>query len=196
MTGPSFTGQGATYDFVTYQGQAAQAVMPQVGYAGATLTATFDQNRLDHSTITAGTATVSSSFLTLQLSAAEVDAIKSARFTITAGTTVVAQGKVTWTPDPVKTTEQQIDADLAAVALTGKYSDLIGNPDLSIYTPNDPALSNFTYDATTGNLLSYTENGVLITLTYNSDGTVATSQRGVSPVRSYSYTNGNLEGVS
>jgi len=60
----------------------------------------------------------------------------------------------------------------------------------------DPVLSNFTYDAATGNLLSYQEDGITITLTYNADGTVATSKRGSGPTRTYSYSGGNLAGVA
>lgn len=61
----------------------------------------------------------------------------------------------------------------------------------------DPVLAGFTYDPATGDLLSYTENGVTITLTYNADGTVATSRRGAGPIRTYSYdANLNLIGVA
>jgi uncharacterized lipoprotein NlpE involved in copper resistance len=59
-----------------------------------------------------------------------------------------------------------------------------------------PVLSNFTYDAATGNLLSYQEDGITITLTYNADGTVATSKRGTEATQTYSYSGGNLVGVA
>jgi len=59
----------------------------------------------------------------------------------------------------------------------------------------DPVLSAFVYDGL-GNLTSYKEDGVTITLTYNADGTVATSQRGTGPVRAFSYSGGNLAGVA
>lgn len=59
-----------------------------------------------------------------------------------------------------------------------------------------PVLSDFVYDAPTGNLLSYKEDGISIVLTYNSDGTVATSKRGTEPTQTFSYTGGNLVGVA
>jgi hypothetical protein len=59
----------------------------------------------------------------------------------------------------------------------------------------DPVLSAFVYDGS-GNLTSYAEDGITITLTYNSDGTVATSQRGTATVKGYSYSGGNLVGVA
>jgi hypothetical protein len=60
----------------------------------------------------------------------------------------------------------------------------------------DPVLSNFTYDPATGNLLSYQEDGITITLTYNADGTVATSKRGTAAAKTYSYSGGNLVGIA
>jgi hypothetical protein len=57
-------------------------------------------------------------------------------------------------------------------------------------------LSNFSYDSATGNLLSYQEDGITITLTYNADGTVATSKRGTDPTQTFTYTGGNLVGVA
>jgi hypothetical protein len=59
-----------------------------------------------------------------------------------------------------------------------------------------PVLSAFSYDAATGNLLSYQEDGITITLTYNADGTVATSKRGSEPTQTFSYSGGNLVGVA
>jgi hypothetical protein len=59
-----------------------------------------------------------------------------------------------------------------------------------------PTLSDFVYDPATGNLLSYKDDGVSVVLTYNADGTVATSKRGDQPTQTYSYTNGNLVGVA
>jgi hypothetical protein len=58
----------------------------------------------------------------------------------------------------------------------------------------DPVLSDFVYDG--GNLTSYKEDGVPIVLTYNADGTVATSKRGTAAAKTYSYTGGNLGGVA
>jgi hypothetical protein len=203
--------------------------MPQVGYTnGATLTAVFDPNKLDGSTITAGTVTVNGSFVTLVLSASEVDNIKDARFVINAGSLAIARGKVTYQYKPYQPEEDQIISDLglAPVAKTGSYSDLTGKPSiptvpadiglgnvnntsdvnkpvstaqqtaLDTKTPNDPVLNNFVYDSTTGSLLSYQENGITIAFTYNSDGTVATSKHGTNPTKTYTYTNGNLSGVS
>jgi hypothetical protein len=59
-----------------------------------------------------------------------------------------------------------------------------------------PVLSNFVYEAGTNNLLQYQEDGILIVLTYNSDGTVATSKRGSDPAQTYTYAGGNLVGVA
>lgn len=59
-----------------------------------------------------------------------------------------------------------------------------------------PVLSDFVYDPPTGNLLSYKEDGIPIVLTYNSDGTVATSKRGTEPTQTFSYSGGNLTGVA
>lgn len=59
-----------------------------------------------------------------------------------------------------------------------------------------PVLSDFVYDATTGDLLSYAEDGIPIVLTYNPDGTVATSKRGTEPAQTFSYSGGNLVGVA
>jgi hypothetical protein len=61
---------------------------------------------------------------------------------------------------------------------------------------SDPDLSDFVYEAGTGNLLSYKENGVSIVLTYNVDGTVATQKRGPNPTQTFTYSDGNLTGVS
>lgn len=60
----------------------------------------------------------------------------------------------------------------------------------------DPVLSDFVYESGTGNLLSYKEDGVPIVLTYNADGTVATSKRGTAPAKAFSYSGGNLAGVA
>lgn len=62
------------------------------------------------------------------------------------------------------------------------------------FVPADPVLSDFVY--TDGNLTSYKEDGVTITLTYNADGTVATSKRGTAATKTYSYSGGNLAGVA
>lgn len=59
----------------------------------------------------------------------------------------------------------------------------------------DPVLGSFVYDGS-GNLTSYTEDGIAIVLTYNADGTVATSKRGTAATKTYSYSGGNLAGVA
>lgn len=78
-------------------------------------------------------------------------------------------------------TAAQIAADPALMAAFGRAA---------------PVLSNFSYDSATGNLLSYQEDGITTTLTYNADGTVATSKRGAEPTQTYTYTGGNLTGVA
>jgi hypothetical protein len=79
------------------------------------------------------------------------------------------------------------------ITTTGSATDVAMR---AVYGRAAPVLSNFNYDAATGNLLSYQEDGILIVLTYNADGTVATSQRGSDPVQTYTYSGGNLVGVA
>lgn len=59
-----------------------------------------------------------------------------------------------------------------------------------------PVFANPVYETGTGNLLSYDEDGIHIVLTYNSDGTLATSKRGTEPTQTYSYSGGNLVGIA
>jgi hypothetical protein len=80
--------------------------------------------------------------------------------------------------------------------LAGKVNSSTYTAGLAAKAPADPVLSNFSYDAATGNLLSYQEDGITITLTYNADGTVATSQRGSNAAKVYTYSGGNLVGVA
>ena len=90
-------------------------------------------------------------------------------------------------------------AGLSAADVAGQIGTAgttIGDAARAAYEAVDPVLSNFSYDPATGNLLSYQENGTTITLTYNSDGTVATSQRGSNPAKTYSYSGGTLVGVA
>jgi hypothetical protein len=121
-------------------------------------------------------------------------------------------------------------SDLASVATSGLYSDLVNKPSIpttaadvgavptiglddatstliangsstttgslrAAYGRADPVLANFVYDGS-GNLTSYTEDGLAIVLTYNTDGTVATSKRGTNAVQTYTYSGGNLVGVA
>lgn len=118
---------------------------------------------------------------------------------------------------PLPPGQQQASQDLVTQTelvnrLAGLTTELAANPDLKATVTGiaeqalatglgsraaaDPVLSNFVYDPATGNLLSYKEDGVAITLTYNADGTVATSKRGTAPAKTYSYTGGNLTGVA
>jgi YD repeat-containing protein len=58
--------------------------------------------------------------------------------------------------------------------------------------------STITYN-TDGTVATVTENGVTTTYTYNADGTVATDTRtvnGVTTTRTYGYTNGNLTSIT
>jgi YD repeat-containing protein len=71
-----------------------------------------------------------------------------------------------------KATPAQIDAAIAALSGT--------------YVPGDPVLALGPYDAD-GNPLEVVENGITTVFTYNPDGSVATSQRGTGPVRTYTY---------
>lgn len=108
----------------------------------------------------------------------------------------------------VLTAQAAVDAlagplDAAYATDTALTTGLAGKVDTSTYTaglaskaPADPVLSAFSYDAATGNLLSYQEDGITITLTYNADGTVATSKRGTNATRTFSYSGGNLTGVA
>jgi YD repeat-containing protein len=74
--------------------------------------------------------------------------------------------------------------------------EIVTSPTLrAAYVPADPVLSDFVYDGS-GNLTSYKEDGVTITLTYNGDGTVATQKRGSGPTRTFAYSGGNLAGVA
>lgn len=60
------------------------------------------------------------------------------------------------------------------------------------------ASQTITYN-TDGSVATVTENGVTTSYTYNSDGTVATDTRtvnGVTTVRNYGYTNGNLTSIT
>jgi hypothetical protein len=84
-------------------------------------------------------------------------------------------------PYPQYLTEQDVPTSAALRAAFGRAA---------------PVLASFVYDAATGNLLSYTEDGIAIVLTYNADGTVATSKRGTEPTQTFSYTGGNLSGVA
>lgn len=60
-----------------------------------------------------------------------------------------------------------------------------------------PNTQSISYNAD-GSVATVTENGVTTSYTYNSDGTVATDTRtvsGVTTVRNYGYTNGNLTSI-
>jgi hypothetical protein len=106
--------------------------------------------------------------------------------------------------NPKRVAERAVD-DYAALGWLRADAGALPTPSTPYYTTAaadsrfakaDPVLSNFSYDPTTGNLMSYQEDGVTITLTYNPDGTVATSRRGAAPVVTYSYAGGNLVGVA
>jgi hypothetical protein len=84
-------------------------------------------------------------------------------------------------PYPQYLTEQDVPTSAALRAAFGRAA---------------PVLSDFVYESGTGNLLSYVEDGITITLTYNADGTVATSKRGTDATQTYSYSGGNLVGVA
>lgn len=56
-----------------------------------------------------------------------------------------------------------------------------------------PATQTITYN-TDGSVATVTENGITTTYTYNTDGSVATDAR-QSVTRNYTYTNGNLTGI-
>jgi len=102
----------------------------------------------------------------------------------------------------VDTAWQSIVSGLAAspteTSLAGwSVEDLIDAPLMkTAFGRAAPVLASFSYDAATGNLLSYTEDGITIILTYNADGTVATSQRGTDPAQTFTYSGGNLVGVA
>lgn len=65
------------------------------------------------------------------------------------------------------------------------------------YAPAFPA-STITYN-TDGSVATVTDNGITTSYTYNTDGTVATDSRtvnGVTTTRNYGYTNGNLTSIT
>jgi uncharacterized protein RhaS with RHS repeats len=91
--------------------------------------------------------------------------------------------------------DTELDAQAAAL-VPGSSSSALSAALGAALGSADPVLSNFTYDPATGNLLSYQEDGITITLTYNADSTVATSKRGSGPTRTFTYSGGNLAGVA
>ena len=72
--------------------------------------------------------------------------------------------------------------------------------DLGTYVPISSAKETITYDAS-GNVQTVTEttSGAVTTYTYNADGSPATESRvlnGVTTLRTFSYSGGNLVGIS
>jgi YD repeat-containing protein len=74
----------------------------------------------------------------------------------------------------------------------------LSEPSLSAtYAGAFPESQAITYNAD-GSVATVTENGITTSYTYNADGTVATDSRtvgGVTTVRTYTYTDGNLTGI-
>lgn len=143
---------------------------------------------------------------TLQLSdlaPAEIPPAVLTYLPVTGGTLT---GPATWNGTPSTsghlTPKGYVDSGLAGkVSQAGLDALTTGQGRLSdaslraTFGPADPVLSNFSYDPT-GNLLSYQEDAITITLTYNADGTVATMKRGSAPAKTFSYSGGNLVGVA
>lgn len=74
----------------------------------------------------------------------------------------------------------------------------IGGQLTATYASAFAASQSITYNSD-GSVATVTENGVTTSYTYNADGTVATDSRtvnGVTTVRNYGYTNGNLTSIT
>jgi hypothetical protein len=115
-----------------------------------------------------------------------VQAVKDERITVLGGGNPLVA-----LPSPVVASVAGLTGALTAASLVSALE----SPLRAVYGRAAPVLAAFVYDGS-GNLTSYTEDGISIVLTYNADGTVATSKRGTEATQTYSYTSGNLVGVA
>ncbi|AYR01532.1 hypothetical protein PP639_gp032 [Arthrobacter phage Seahorse] len=89
-------------------------------------------------------------------------------------------------PPDVNVLDEQLPARLQDTALNATYAGAF------------PDSQGITYNAD-GSVATVTENGITTSYTYNADGTVASDSRtvgGVTTVRNYTYTNGNLTSIT
>lgn len=113
----------------------------------------------------------------------------------TLGGTVIAAGNVKGpqgNPGP-----NTLPADTAVAGFVNDNTSATAAALTATYAPAFPA-STITYN-TDGTVATVTDNGITTSYTYNADGTVATDTRtvnGVTTTRNYGYTNGNLTSIT